>query len=281
MMNQEHKRPVTLEDLLRLKRAERPAAEFWNQFDRELRAKQLAAIVEKRPWWRTFPRAFGSLSRYHLPLGATAILALTVLTVREYRSPIASPAAEENKIVATTATAPSVSGEALVAHSVLPARLENAVANTENDASADSATFVLASEATSSGELAQMIPVLGAAPHAFEREVMPAARFIATNLALAKATEPVVAQNLLGASHGFEARALPPKTPVVEPLSQMALPSDVRRSPLLNGAVMSVSMNTSVPAHAPAVRSRRLSDEQLYDTVSRFDPHGNSFGVKF
>ena len=42
-MNQENKRPVTLEDLLRLKRAERPAAEFWVRFDRELRAKQEAA----------------------------------------------------------------------------------------------------------------------------------------------------------------------------------------------------------------------------------------------
>ena len=33
-MNQE-KRPITIEDLLRLKRAERPAPEFWAEFDRE------------------------------------------------------------------------------------------------------------------------------------------------------------------------------------------------------------------------------------------------------
>ena len=53
-MNQE-KRPITLEDILRLKRAERPPAEFWDSFDRQLRAKQLAALVEKRPWWRSLP----------------------------------------------------------------------------------------------------------------------------------------------------------------------------------------------------------------------------------
>ena len=35
---------VTIEDLLRLKRAERPPASFWSDFDREMRAKQLAAI---------------------------------------------------------------------------------------------------------------------------------------------------------------------------------------------------------------------------------------------
>ena len=78
---------VSLEDLLRLKRAERPSAEFWPQFERELRAKQLAALVVRRPWWRTLPaRAMVGLSRYHLPLGATAVLALTFLSVREYRT---------------------------------------------------------------------------------------------------------------------------------------------------------------------------------------------------
>ena len=44
-MKSDHQKPVSLEDLLRLKRAERPAPEFWVQFERELRAKQLAALV--------------------------------------------------------------------------------------------------------------------------------------------------------------------------------------------------------------------------------------------
>ena len=54
-MNHEKKRAVTIEDLLHLKRTERPPAEFWTHFERDLRAKQLAALVEKRPWWRTLP----------------------------------------------------------------------------------------------------------------------------------------------------------------------------------------------------------------------------------
>ena len=86
-MKSDRPKSVTLEDLLRLKRAERPPAEFWNQFERELRAKQLAALVVKRPWWRTLPaRAFAGFSRYHLPLGATAVLAITFLSVREYQT---------------------------------------------------------------------------------------------------------------------------------------------------------------------------------------------------
>ena len=65
MRKHDSQRPVTLEDILRLKRNERPPAEFWTQFDRELRAKQLAALVEKRPWWRTIsrPRVFAGLRR--------------------------------------------------------------------------------------------------------------------------------------------------------------------------------------------------------------------------
>ena len=51
-MNRDGKRPVSVEDLLRLKRAERPPDSFWADFDRQLRAKQLAALVEKRPWWQ-------------------------------------------------------------------------------------------------------------------------------------------------------------------------------------------------------------------------------------
>ena len=78
---------VSLEQLLRLKRAERPAPEFWHQFERELRVKQLAAIVEPRPWWAPFIRISTKVARYQLPVGATAILALTFLTVQEYQQP--------------------------------------------------------------------------------------------------------------------------------------------------------------------------------------------------
>ncbi|HTO03416.1 MAG TPA: hypothetical protein VL069_06930, partial [Opitutus sp.] len=78
------KTTVTLEDLLRLKRAEQPPAEFWNDFDRELRAKQLAAIIEPRPWWSPLIRVGSRLTHLQLPIGAAAILAVTLVTVREY-----------------------------------------------------------------------------------------------------------------------------------------------------------------------------------------------------
>ena len=84
MNDNPRKTTVTLEELLRLKRAEQPPAEFWTQFEHGLRAKQLAAIVEPRPWWAPFIRIGARISRYQLPVGATAILAITFLTVWEY-----------------------------------------------------------------------------------------------------------------------------------------------------------------------------------------------------
>jgi hypothetical protein len=44
---------VTLEDLLRLKRHERPGPEYWERFDGELRSGMLKAFVQPEPWaWR-------------------------------------------------------------------------------------------------------------------------------------------------------------------------------------------------------------------------------------
>ncbi len=82
MPNSEDRRKVSIEDLLHLKRAERPAPEFWANFERELRQKQLSALMQKRPWWQEMPQFFAR--RAYLPLGATAVLAFTLVTVKYY-----------------------------------------------------------------------------------------------------------------------------------------------------------------------------------------------------
>ncbi len=66
----------TLEELLRLKRAERPAEDYWARFDAGLRAKQLTALVEK-PSWTTRLRA--RLAWFAAPLGAAAVAALAMV----------------------------------------------------------------------------------------------------------------------------------------------------------------------------------------------------------
>jgi hypothetical protein len=285
MMNHEHKRPVTLEDLLRLKRAERPPAEFWTQFDRELRAKQLAALVERRPWWRTLPQVYAGFSRFQLPLGATAALALTILSVREYGT--ATPArtsdlAKRETVAVAVPVAPEI-----VASNSGPAREAGAMpasVSQEDEITAGAADFVLSSEATAPDHLSQIIPLLGTAPHsgAAEQENSPTARFLAANLAFVKSTGPAIAQNLLGAARGFETRAMPARAPKVDPLAQMTSPNDLRHSRLLNAATALTAASSPSPARTADRVTHRISDDRLNDSFGgRFAADGGSVSVKF
>lgn len=83
MPDSKHRSPLTLEDILRLKRAERPSPEFWVRFEQELRQKQLAALIERRPWWHALPGFLAKPSAF-LPIGATAVLAFTLVSVKFY-----------------------------------------------------------------------------------------------------------------------------------------------------------------------------------------------------
>ena len=75
---------VTVEDLLHMKRTERPPPEFWAGFERELRQKQLAALVERKPWWHGTAAIFNRFAWLRLPVGATAVLAVTLVSIRHY-----------------------------------------------------------------------------------------------------------------------------------------------------------------------------------------------------
>jgi hypothetical protein len=108
-MNKDTDKKITVEDLLRLKRAERPPAEFWAKFDAEIRAKQLSAIVSRRPWWDGLSRGFALVRRMQLPMGATAAVALTWVGVHYAGNRAISVqnlhAAEAQARVATSAAA--------------------------------------------------------------------------------------------------------------------------------------------------------------------------------
>lgn len=90
----------TLEDLLRFKRAERPSPEFWADFDRGLRQKQLAALMNRpRGWSRVRPYVFRGL-RWAVPATAAAAVALVVL-----RLPHNSSTAQDSTVVVVPAPA--------------------------------------------------------------------------------------------------------------------------------------------------------------------------------
>lgn len=73
---------VTVEQLIQLKRAERPAPTFWEDFDQEFRRRQLAALVSIEPWYRRAGRTFATLTRRLAPAGAgAAAIAFAVLAL--------------------------------------------------------------------------------------------------------------------------------------------------------------------------------------------------------
>jgi hypothetical protein len=99
-----------LEDLLRLKRAEKPDAAFWQDFERGMRQKQLAAIIEPRPWWLGLSLLSRKIGPVGMPISAAAaaMLALVVMRVSPVGGLTQAPATSSPEPVAVAITAPSV-----------------------------------------------------------------------------------------------------------------------------------------------------------------------------
>lgn len=281
MIKPESKRPVVIEDLLRLKRAERPPAEFWTQFDRELRAKQLTALLVRKPWWQRVPSPWPLFARHRILLGAAAVLAVTLVSLRTSRVP---------SLIAPVATSPAPAAGAVVAELAAPVRaLENNFVSDESRLAASrrgpEATQVLVpavaivaesavAEAPTTRQVAAVVRSESVVPVA-----MPVAgpRFVAAPIT-ANVTVEKSAARLLAGSSGFEARATSGRT-AVEPLQHMTSPSESRRTRLLTAMVSMASLEAS-PRTAERV-ANRIDEERLYEQVSRFGARGDRLNVKF
>lgn len=282
-MSHDGKRPVTLEDLLRLKRAERPAPEFWEQFDRELRAKQLAALVQKRPWWQELPRVFGGIRRYHLPLGAAAVLAVTFVTVRDF-SPAPKPAKVDPSAPVAEIPTAIASEEPSVARPVDVAPVpETRVAATENAGSETltAAELANATEASAAGSSSRVIPLLVGTlePASPEDTITPSARYIAANLAAVEATEAAAVRGLLGKARTFDARVATSRPATIEPLQQMTHPSEVRLARYRSPMVVTVAEDAGERTGERV--ARRISGDRLYEHIGRIGARGDSVSWKF
>jgi len=285
----ENKRPVTLEDLLRIKRAERPSREFWTKFESELRAKQLAAIIGKRPWWQRLSVA--TLTRRRVPLGATAALALSAIVVVQYRSqPTQRPGAatssnfaSKDETAANSLSLGATAGTAIV----LPggtASLESGgaltVANISAEQPAGVATTSYASDSTGIVTVSDSSNGASLVAEKYS-DITPlslVARGIANNLAAAKEAHPELANRFFGGGD-FEKRNLAANRQAIDPLAQMRSPSELHRERLL------ASLGSGSPTNAPRNSERlvrRISDQRLTEeAISRFDARGNEFSLKF
>ena len=278
-MKPESTRPqVTLEQLLRVKRAERPQPEFWQQFERAMRVKQLAAIVEPRPWWAAFIRVGARVARYQVPVGATAIFALTLLTVREYQAP---PVSEEQ--FAPTIVEREVQtmpGPAVAVVVPAPAVAETPVKEIDKTPAVAIAALNAATPTVAPDRALRTMPMLGGA--GIEND-SPTARMIAANLEAVKNSAPELAQ-LINRVSGMDALIAPQqKTEVIDPLARVTVNPDRRSSRLLASALPVASYSSGeISTEANTARlSRTLTEERLYDSVSRFGFNANRVAIKF
>lgn len=275
MPNQDHRSHVTVEQLLRLKRAERPTDEFWNRFESELRQKQLAALVEKRPWWQGVPQFLAR--RTYLPIGATAILAFTLVSVKYY-APTELAHVDES---------PS-SPVATVADNTAPARIESAAAAPVTPAVSEPVAMpvqvavqpiddrvpVAAPAATSVPASASDVAALisWSSPAATE-SASASARNIAANIARLEQTEPDLVSALSGRRN---------LTPRVQPASQgIAELATVATNTSKRGRLLAQFNDrqfTPEPQAPEIVRerlARRLADTDIADRVSRIGIKGD------
>lgn len=286
MMPDRSKHPVSLEDLLRVKRAERPAGDFWAQFDQQMRAKQLAAIVNKRPWWHfTLSGLWRGLGRLQLPVGATAVLALTFWSVREYRFDGPSGAEFAPTDVAAVPAEEVVAAEP-VSGGVHEAATGPAVVNQQGGSVTEVATVDTPPAVTASNQAAAVWPsslLFGTAETA---EMSPSARSIAANLAAAEENGLEVGRLVEVRSTSFSGASSPSagRTARVEPLAQLTAPGESRRARLAAYVAAADEQPVITRASSRGVRDRaasRINEQELYDSVSRLGVGGDRLVLKF
>jgi len=111
--NSAHDKEVKLEELLRLKRAERPSEAFWNTFDLELHQRMLQTLVKKDPWYVQALRGISGRVAQTAAVGAAAVF-LAMMVVRPAFVNTAAPSGNGAQFTQeVVASAPQVAGIAM------------------------------------------------------------------------------------------------------------------------------------------------------------------------
>jgi hypothetical protein len=260
-MTPESNRKITVENLLSLKKAERPAAEFWATFESEMRAKQLAAIVGKRSWSDGISRMFAVVSRHHLPFGAVAALAVTWVGVH-YVGETPSVSHSIPVAVVVPRLAPAVSDVPAPERVVEPRAV--AVIGTREAAQApalaSSSSHVVRAPLAMSAEAPPRTPFSYA-------EVLSVSDFRETQADISRRSD-------FGSDREFETTlaAVRQPSPEAEPLSRLDPVSEERRSRLLG-----TSLTTYASASSPRTgASERIKEDRMYESMN---PYGSSSGM--
>jgi hypothetical protein len=281
---------VTVEDLLRLKRAERPPAEFWVGFEEQLREKQLAALVERRPWWHGVATLSARLGWMRVPVGATAILAVTLVSIRHYSASgdfrdeqLGAAIGERPVDRAKTAVAPTESKPAGKVH-----------------ATASTALAAPAEKITPKNPETDAVPSVGSrVPELISEPVRRVAEVdnpvdsqdfetLATPLGLHLGTQAGGDSVLVSAAVqpiGFEDRSLSTLRPrrTAEMLPTAVAVTEQRRSRLLAALISpgAYAPEPSAPEHVRRNVIRRLSEDGWDRSMSRLQAEADHLSIRF
>jgi hypothetical protein len=270
---------IAIEDLLSLKRAERPAPEFWAQFEKELRAKQLAAIVQKPSGWAGLARLLSGSAKSHFALGATALMAVGLLVAREYRvRPAGLTSVTDSSQESGFASA--ISSENNVSLTGVPS--DFSLADFTGSGFAQLQNIAVSNP--DSRNVAQVNPMVDSSDRPVQATgiAYPSSQSIIS--ASLQQTQVARADDIMttsGAS-AFESRILPVRSAMTEPLAQLATPKSVRLRDryLGSGFPTSASFDSAGPA-TPEHGTDRIREHQLHaDDFSRFDAHGDRLSIK-
>ena len=252
---------VTIEDLIRLKRDERPAAEFWVSFDHELRQKQLTALLKKRAWWQELPQLL--MRRAYLPVGATAILAFTFVSVKYYGPTQVTAPIQQSQVAAEPVGTNQAVGSPLANGSpMITAVLEAGPA-----------------VVTDSTPLPEPIELMPRQTRAVATET-PSVQTIAANLASFELTEPELVNSVRGIRLSPAAR-IQNVDLVVSELASVPTNASMRSRILAQYADRPRSREPSAPEIVRERLARRLGNTDITDRLNRISLRGDqvSLGV--
>lgn len=252
-MNQPNRqKPISVEELLRIKRSEKPTDEFWKDWQARYTARRREVMLVEKSWWKdVFPRMGIAVARWYLPVGAAAVVTMTFFAVREYNPSV--PVQDYSGATVSTEVEVQPKAVQMAPSGVLrelreaPPRELNRVMGIERQPGAISSTVVGIEQ---------------------EGRMSPTERAIAANLAAVHAMEPELTHSWRGRSFVTAVntgnRALDE-----EPLANVSANRDLRRVRTLGFEYQSTGA-TGTPSYSrqPERWISRLNEEQLYEVKS-------------
>ena len=268
-MKPDHRRrPVAVEDLLRLKRAEKPNPEFWTDWEQRFKERRRQVEAEPRVWWKeALPQLGIAVARWHVPLGAAAVVALTFFAVREYNP--------TEHMVGSTGGGTVVTSAPLAGEKT---KIGSADVLGELRRPAASAPTMVASAELRPGDISSALAGMPA-----DDRLSPTERAIAANLAAVQALEPELA-------HSWRGRSLVPPAVTTganalneEPLANVAVARDFKRGRML-GYGFQPATASEFPAYSRQQERMisRLNENQLYEAkLPSVGARGDRLSVRF